>query len=158
MEAACPLQEHWPPQRTEAIRQQLGLTVRRCRVLPWRKNPSRCEGVAGPRRNVSVPERGPDGRNRFCLLPGSVDFPIYEKDEEPADRPLNTRRSPSQWRDGRADWGDRFEVCYQYDLAVTAMKLGLVPSGTTSPRSMFKAFEIAGYGKDEVETVRPGHG
>jgi len=80
MEAAGPLAKNIGPERTEAIRQQLGLGLGDAAFFLGGK-PKAFEGVAGRARNVIGEELGLTDLNRFAFA-WIVDFPIYEKDEE----------------------------------------------------------------------------
>ena len=80
MEAAGPLAKNIGPERTEAIRQQLGLGVGDAAFFLGGK-PHSFEAVAGRARNVIGEELNLTEQNRFAFA-WIVDFPIYEKDEE----------------------------------------------------------------------------
>ena len=150
MEAAGPLAKNIGPERTEAIRQQLGLDVGDAAFFLGGK-PKAFEGVAGRARNVIGEELGLTDKNRFAFA-WIVDFPIYEKDEETGK--IDFEHNPFSMPQGGMDalLGDPLEVLgYQYDLACNGYELvsGAIPNH--KPEIMFKAFEIAGYGKEEVE-------
>ena len=80
MEAAGPLAKNIGPERTEAIRQQLGLGVGDAAFFLGGK-PKAFEAVAGRARNVIGEELGLADKDRFAFC-WIVDFPIYEKDDE----------------------------------------------------------------------------
>ena len=150
MEAAGPLAKNIGPERTEAIRQQLGLTVGDAAFFLGGK-PKSFEGVAGRARNVIGAELGLTDENRFAFA-WIVDFPIYEKDEETGK--IDFEHNPFSMPQGGMDalMGDPLEVLgYQYDLACNGYELVSGAIRNHKPEIMFKAFEIAGYGKDEVE-------
>ncbi len=150
MEAAGPLAKNIGPERTEAIRQQLGLDVGDAAFFLGGK-PKSFEGVAGRARNVIGAELGLTDENRFAFA-WIVDFPIYEKDEETGK--IDFEHNPFSMPQGGMDalMGDPLEVLgYQYDLACNGYELVSGAIRNHKPEIMFKAFEIAGYGKDEVE-------
>ena len=150
MEAAGPLAKNIGPARTEAIRQQLGLSVGDAAFFLGGK-PKAFEGVAGRARNVIGTELGLTDENRFAFA-WIVDFPIYEKDEETGK--IDFEHNPFSMPQGGMDalMGDPLEVLgYQYDLACNGYELVSGAIRNHKPEIMFKAFEIAGYGKDEVE-------
>ncbi|SFS95513.1 aspartyl-tRNA synthetase [Sulfitobacter marinus] len=150
MEAAGPLAKNIGPERTEAIRQQLGLSVGDAAFFLGGK-PKAFEGVAGRARNVIGSELGLTDENRFAFA-WIVDFPIYEKDEESGK--IDFEHNPFSMPQGGMDalMGDPLEVLgYQYDLACNGYELVSGAIRNHKPEIMFKAFEIAGYGKDEVE-------
>ncbi|WP_340240202.1 aspartate--tRNA ligase [Sulfitobacter pontiacus] len=149
-EAAGPLAKNIGPERTEAIRQQLGLDVGDAAFFLGGK-PKSFEGVAGRARNVIGAELGLTDENRFAFA-WIVDFPIYEKDEETGK--IDFEHNPFSMPQGGMDalMGDPLEVLgYQYDLACNGYELVSGAIRNHKPEIMFKAFEIAGYGKDEVE-------
>jgi aspartyl-tRNA synthetase len=150
MEAAGPLAKNIGPERTEAIRQQLGLKVGDAAFFLGGK-PKAFEGVAGRARNVIGTELGLTDENRFAFA-WIVDFPIYEKDAETGK--IDFEHNPFSMPQGGMDalLGDPLEVLgYQYDLACNGYELVSGAIRNHKPEIMFKAFEIAGYGKDEVE-------
>ncbi len=149
-EAAGPLAKNIGPERTEAIRQQLGLEVGDAAFFLGGK-PKTFEAVAGRARNVIGEELGLTDMNRFAFA-WIVDFPIYEKDEESGK--IDFEHNPFSMPQGGMDalLGDPLEVLgYQYDLACNGYELVSGAIRNHRPEIMFKAFEIAGYGKDEVE-------
>jgi len=149
MEAAGPLAKNIGPERTEAIRQQLGLGVGDAAFFLGGK-PKAFETVAGRARNVIGEELGLTEMDRFAFA-WIVDFPIYEKDEESGK--IDFEHNPFSMPQGgmAALEGDPLEVLgYQYDLACNGYELVSGAIRNHRPEIMFKAFEIAGYGEDEV--------
>ncbi|KAA2314189.1 aspartate--tRNA ligase [Pseudooceanicola sediminis] len=150
MEAAGPLAKNIGPERTEAIRQQLGLGVGDAAFFLGGK-PKSFEAVAGRARNVIGEELGLTDKDRFAFA-WIVDFPIYERDEETGK--LDFEHNPFSMPQGGMDalMGDPLDVRgYQYDLACNGYELVSGAIRNHKPEIMFKAFEIAGYGKEEVE-------
>ncbi|WP_298676921.1 aspartate--tRNA ligase [uncultured Lentibacter sp.] len=150
MEAAGPLAKNIGPERTEAIRQQLGLGVGDAAFFLGGK-PKAFESVAGRARNVIGEELGLTDKDRFAFC-WIVDFPIYEKDEESGK--IDFEHNPFSMPQGGLEAlnGDPLKVLgYQYDLACNGYELVSGAIRNHKPEIMFKAFEIAGYGKDEVE-------
>ena len=149
MEAAGPLAKNIGPERTEAIRQQLGLDVGDAAFFLGGK-PKAFETVAGKARTVIGDELGLTEKDRFAFA-WIVDFPIYEKDEETGR--IDFEHNPFSMPQGgmAALEGDPLEVLgYQYDLACNGYELVSGAIRNHKPEIMFKAFEIAGYGEDEV--------
>ncbi|AXI40795.1 aspartate--tRNA ligase [Sulfitobacter sp. SK011] len=149
MEAAGPLAKNIGPERTEAIREQLGLNVGDAAFFLGGK-PKAFEGVAGRARNVIGEDLGLTDKNRFAFA-WIVDFPIYEKDEETGK--IDFEHNPFSMPQGGMDalQGDPLEVLgYQYDLACNGYELVSGAIRNHKPEIMFKAFEIAGYGEEEV--------
>ena len=150
MEAAGPLAKNIGPERTEAIRQQLGLGVGDAAFFLG-GTPKAFEAVAGKARVEIGNELGLTDLNRFAFA-WIVDFPIYERDEETGK--IDFEHNPFSMPQGGMDAldGNPEDVLgYQYDLACNGYELVSGAIRNHRPEIMFKAFEIAGYGKDEVE-------
>ena len=149
MEAAGPLAKNIGPERTEAIRQQLGLGVGDAAFFLGGK-PRAFEAVAGRARNVIGAELGLTDEDRFAFA-WVVDFPIYERDEETGK--IDFEHNPFSMPQGgmEALQGDPLDVLgYQYDLACNGYELVSGAIRNHRPEIMFKAFEIAGYDEAEV--------
>lgn len=149
MEAAGPLAKNIGPERTEAIRQQLGLNVGDAAFFLGGK-PKAFEKVAGKARDVIGEELNLTDKERFAFA-WIVDFPIYEKDEETGK--IDFEHNPFSMPQGGMDalLGDPLEVKgYQYDLACNGYELVSGAIRNHKPEIMFKAFEIAGYDESEV--------
>ncbi|TDE36678.1 aspartate--tRNA ligase [Antarcticimicrobium sediminis] len=149
VEAAGPLAKNIGPERTEAIRQQLGLGLGDAAFFLGGK-PAGFEAVAGRARNVIGEELGLTDKERFAFC-WVVDFPMYEKDEETGK--IDFSHNPFSMPQGGRDVldGDPLEVLgYQYDLACNGYELVSGAIRNHRPEIMFKAFELAGYGEDEV--------
>ena len=150
MEAAGPLAKNIGPERTEAIRQQLELGVGDAAFFLGGK-PKTFQTVAGKARTVIGEELGLTEQDRFAFA-WIVDFPIYQEDEESGK--LDFDHNPFSMPKGgmEALEGDPLTVTgYQYDLACNGYELVSGAIRNHKPEIMFKAFEIAGYGKEEVE-------
>jgi aspartyl-tRNA synthetase len=150
MEAAGPLAKNIGPERTEAIRQQLGLGVGDAAFFLGGK-PKEFEAVAAKARVEVGNELGLTEEDRFAFA-WIVDFPIYERDEETGE--IDFEHNPFSMPQGGMEAlnGDPLKVLgYQYDLACNGYELVSGAIRNHRPEIMFKAFEIAGYGKDEVE-------
>ena len=149
MEAAGPLAKNIGPERTEAIREQLGLGVGDAAFFLGGK-PKAFEAVAGRARVVIGDELGLTETDRFAFA-WIVDFPIYERDEESGK--IDFEHNPFSMPQGgmAALDGDPLEVLgYQYDLACNGYELVSGAIRNHKPEIMFKAFEIAGYDEAEV--------
>ena len=149
MEAAGPLAKNIGPERTEAIREQLGLGVGDAAFFLGGK-PKAFESVAGRARTVIGDELNLTDKDRFAFA-WIVDFPIYERDDETGK--IDFEHNPFSMPQGGLDAlnGDPLQVMgYQYDLACNGYELVSGAIRNHKPEIMFKAFEIAGYGADEV--------
>ncbi|MGV6805713.1 MAG: aspartate--tRNA ligase [Ruegeria sp.] len=150
-EAAGPLAKNIGPERTEAIRQQLGLGKGDAAFFLGGK-PKAFEKVAGKARDVIGEELGLTEKDRFAFA-WIVDFPIYEKDEETGE--IDFEHNPFSMPQGgmEALLGDPLEVRgFQYDLACNGYELVSGAIRNHKPEIMLKAFELAGYGEDEVKS------
>ena len=148
-EPAGPLAKNIGPERTEAIRKQLGLGIGDAAFFLGGK-PKTFEAVAGRARTVIGEELGLTDTDRFAFA-WIVDFPIYEKDEETGK--IDFEHNPFSMPQGgmEALQGDPLDVLgYQYDLACNGYELVSGAIRNHRPEIMFKAFEIAGYDEDEV--------
>ena len=149
MEAAGPLAKNIGPERTEAIRQQLGLDVGDAAFFLGGK-PKTFEAVAGRARNVIGEELNLTDKNRFAFA-WIVDFPIYEQDAETGK--IDFEHNPFSMPQGgmEALEVDPLAVLgYQYDLSCNGYELVSGAIRNHKPEIMFKAFEIAGYDESEV--------
>ena len=149
MEAAGPLAKNIGPERTEAIRQQLGLDVGDAAFFLGGK-PKAFEAVAGRARNVIGEELNLTDKNRFAFA-WIVDFPIYEQDAETGK--IDFEHNPFSMPQGgmEALEGDPLAgLGYQYDLSCNGYELVSGAIRNHKPEIMFKAFEIAGYDESEV--------
>ena len=151
MEAAGPLAKNIGPERTEAIRQQLGLGVGDAAFFLGGK-PKAFEKVAGKARDVIGDELNLTEKDRFAFA-WIVDFPIYEQDEETG--AIDFEHNPFSMPQGGMEAlnGNPLDVRgYQYDLACNGYELVSGAIRNHKPEIMLKAFELAGYGADEVKS------
>jgi len=153
MEAAGPLAKNIGPERTEAIRQQLGLGVGDAAFFLGGK-PSAFEAVAGKARDVIWAETqdNDDWKNefRFCWI---VDFPMYEADEETG--ALDFSHNPFSMPQGGMEALETMEpldiLGYQYDIVCNGVELSSGAVRNHRPEIMYKAFEIVGHSKEFVD-------
>ena len=149
VEAAGPLAKNIGAERTEAIRIQLNLGVGDAAFFLAGK-PTSFEAVAGRARVTIGNELNLVDNNRFAFA-WIVDFPMYEKDTET--RKVDFSHNPFSMPQGgiQALDGDPLEVLgYQYDLTCNGYELLSGAIRNHKLEIMIKAFELAGYGEDEV--------
>ncbi len=137
------------PERTEAIRLQLGLGTGDAAFFLGGK-PEAFEPTAGRARNEIGRELDLTETDTFRFA-WIVDFPLYEKTD---DGRIDFSHNPFSMPQGglEALSGDPLKVLgYQYDLACNGYELLSGAIRNHRPEIMFKAFELAGYPASEVE-------
>ena len=150
-EAAGPIARNLGPERTEAIRQQLGLKVGDAAFFVG-GDPSSFYKFAGSARTKVGTELGlvAEGRFDFCWI---VDFPMFEFNEE--SNHVDFSHNPFSMPQGELEalnTKDPLDVlAFQYDIVVNGVELSSGAVRNHRPDVMLKAFEIAGYSADEVE-------
>ncbi len=149
LDAAGPIAKNIGPERTEALRAQLGLKAGDAAFF-LAGAPATFEAVAGRARNEIGKELKltREGEFRFAWI---VDFPMFEKTDEGR---IDFSHNPFSMPQGgmAALSGDPLQVhAYQYDLACNGYELISGGIRNHTPEIMFRAFEIAGYARSEVE-------
>ena len=150
MEAAGPLAKNIGPERTEAIRQQLGLGSGDAAFFLGGK-PSSFIDVAGRARNQIGIDLGLTDQDRFdfCWI---VDFPMYEVDD---DGKLDFSHNPFSMPQGGLEAlenQDPLEVLgYQYDIVCNGIELSSGAIRNHKPEIMYKAFELVGHSQEFVD-------
>ena len=149
IEAAGPIAKALGPERTEALRQQLGLGLGDAAFFLGGK-PETFEGIAGRARNVIGEELGLTDKDSFRFA-WIVDFPMYEKTDEGK---IDFSHNPFSMPQGGLEAlnGDPLKVyAYQYDLACNGYEVISGGIRNHKPEIMYKAFELAGYPNSEVD-------
>ena len=148
-EAAGPIAKNIGPERTEAIRAQLGLGAGDAAFF-LAGRPETFEPVAAKARVEIGRELGLSETDSFRFA-WIVDFPMFEKgDDGRIDFSHNPFSMPQGGMEALA--GDPLAVrAYQYDLACNGYELISGGIRNHTPEIMFRAFEIAGYPAAEVE-------
>jgi aspartyl-tRNA synthetase len=151
MEAAGPVAKALGPERTEAIRQQLGLGEGDAAFF-LAGAPAKFEAVAGKARNVIGTELKLTDEDRFdfCWI---VDFPMYEKD--PDTGKLDFSHNPFSMPQGgleALETQDPLDVLgFQYDIVCNGVELSSGAVRNHKPEIMYEAFRIVGYDKAYVD-------
>ena len=154
-EAKGPLAKNIGPERSEAIRQQLGLKAGDAAFFLAGK-PSEFVSVAGQARNVIADELKLADKDAFELC-WIIDFPMYEWDEENkkvefGHNPFSMPQGGLEALNNASSDEDYLAIkAYQYDLVCNGYELGSGAIRNHRPDLMYKAFEIAGYGPEVVE-------
>ncbi|MDA0578704.1 MAG: aspartate--tRNA ligase [Verrucomicrobia bacterium] len=91
---------------------------------------------------------------RFCWI---VDFPMYERDAETGKVAFshNPFSMPQGGMDALLNQDPLTILAFQYDIVCNGVELSSGAIRNHRPDVMLKAFEIAGYGREEVETRFP---
>ncbi|MEO7240342.1 MAG: aspartate--tRNA ligase [Sphingomicrobium sp.] len=91
----------------------------------------------------------------FCWI---VDFPMFEYDEE--SKKIDFSHNPFSMPQGELEaleTKDPLDIlAWQYDIVCNGVELSSGAIRNHRPDIMYKAFEIAGYSRDEVDTNFPG--
>jgi aspartyl-tRNA synthetase len=142
---AGPIAKNIGPERTDAIRNQLGLGVGdACFFVAGR--PEKFYKFAGDARNKVGEELNLTAKDRFefCWI---VDFPMYEWNEE--DKKVDFSHNPFSMPQGgleALETKDPLDIlAYQYDIVCNGVELSSGAIRNHRPEVMKKAFEIAGY-------------
>ena len=151
MEAAGPVAKALGPERTEAIRTQLGLGEGDAAFFLGGQ-PAKFEAVAGRGAHRHRAGARADGRGPVRLR-WIVDFPMYERTRTPASSTSATTPSRCR-RAGWRRWRRRTPLDvlgYQYDIVCNGVELSSGAVRNHKPEIMYKAFEIVGYDRAFVD-------
>ncbi|MEM6413353.1 MAG: aspartate--tRNA ligase [Pseudomonadota bacterium] len=154
-EAKGPLAKNIGPERSQAIREQLGLKAGDAAFFLAGK-PSEFLAVAAKARNVVADELKLSDTEQFALA-WVVDFPMYEWDEdnkkvEFGHNPFSMPQGGLEALNAASSDEDYLAIkAFQYDLVCNGYELGSGAIRNHKADIMYKAFDIAGYGKDVVE-------
>jgi aspartyl-tRNA synthetase len=154
---AGPVAKNVGPERTTAMREQLGLKVGDA-VFFVAGKPKDFVKFAGPARNKVGAELGLVAKDRFdfCWI---VDFPMFEWNEE--DKKIDFSHNPFSMPNMdveeflKLDAGDQEKIlgikAIQYDIVCNGIELSSGAIRNHRPEVMKKAFAIAGYPEDVLE-------
>jgi aspartyl-tRNA synthetase len=108
--------------------------------------------LAGAARTRTGEELGliEEGVFKFCWI---VDFPMFEYDEE--NKKVDFSHNPFSMPQGEMEALETMDpldiLAWQYDIVCNGVELSSGAIRNHKPEIMYKAFEIAGYTKEEVE-------
>ncbi|TPQ34784.1 aspartate--tRNA ligase [Bradyrhizobium guangdongense] len=149
-EGAGPLANNIGPERTAAIRAQLGLNAGDAAFFVA-GDPDKFWKFSGLARNKVGEELNLTDKDRFELA-WIVDFPMYEYNEE--DKKVDFSHNPFSMPQGGLDalkGQDPLTIkAFQYDITCNGYEIASGGIRNHVPEAMVKAFEIAGYGEQEV--------
>ena len=155
-EGAGPVAKNIGPERTTALRDQLGLKDGDA-VFFAAGQPKDFASFAGAARlrigdELELCEKD---TFRFCWI---VDFPMFEWNEQ--DKKIDFSHNPFSMPQGGLEAlnaKDPLDIlAYQYDIVCNGTELSSGAIRNHVPEIMLRAFEIAGYGRDEVEAEFSG--
>ena len=151
MEAAGPVAKALGPERTEALREQLGLGEGDAAFFLAGK-PSSFQPVAAKAR-VEIGRElklADEDRFEFCWI---VDFPMYELDEETGK--LDFSHNPFSMPQGGLEalrTQPHLDVLgYQYDIVCNGVELSSGAVRNHKPELMYEAFKVVGYSPEYVD-------
>ncbi len=149
-EGAGPLANNIGPERTAAIRAQLGLNDGDAAFFVA-GDPDKFWKFAGLARTKLGEELNLIDRDRFELA-WIVDFPMYEYNEE--DKKVDFSHNPFSMPQGGLEalnGQDPLTIkAFQYDITCNGYEIASGGIRNHRPEAMVKAFEIAGYGEKDV--------
>ncbi len=151
-EGAGPVARSLGPERTEALRAALGLGDGDA-VFFVAGVPSAFSPFASAARLKIGEELGLTAKEcfEFCWI---TDFPMYERDEETGQ--IDFSHNPFSMPQGgltALEQQDPLEIrAHQYDIVCNGVELSSGAIRNHRPDIMYKAFAIAGYSAEEVET------
>ncbi len=150
-DAAGPIAKNIGGERSEAIRNQLGLELGDA-VFFAAGDPKKFASFAGEARTRAGEEAGLINENafEFCWI---VDFPFYEWDEEA--KKVEFSHNPFSMPKGGLEALENEDPltinAMQYDMVCNGFELASGGIRNHLPETMVKAFEIAGMSKQTVE-------
>ena len=149
---AGPIARNLGAERTDAIRDQLGLKVGDAAFFVG-GDPKSFHKFAGSARTKVGTDLELVDENRFDFV-WIVDFPMYEWSDE--EKKVDFSHNPFSMPQGELEAlnkNDPLEIlAYQYDIVCNGYELCSGAIRNHRPDIMVRAFEIAGYSKEQVET------
>jgi aspartyl-tRNA synthetase len=147
---AGPIAKNIGPERTEAIKAQLGLATGDAAFFVAGV-PAKFYKFAGEARTKAGTELGIVASDRFdfCWI---VDFPMYEWNED--DKKIDFSHNPFSMPQGGLEALENQDPltinAYQYDIVCNGVELSSGAIRNHKPEVMKKAFEIAGYSEEVI--------
>ncbi len=158
-----PIAKFLPQAALEAMIEKCGLRPGDAVFFSADAKPERAALLAGHTRTRLARDLGliDDKEFRFCWI---VDFPMYEwnEDEKRIDFSHNPFSMPQYDREKflALDKADKDTIlglkAFQYDIVCNGIELSSGAIRNHDPEVMLKAFEIAGYAREETETKFAG--
>ena len=155
IDAAGPLAKNIGEEKSEIIRKQLNLNIGDAAFFLGGK-PSNFDAFSA-RARIHIGNQLKLINEEVFAFAWIVDFPMYEKDEE--EGTIDFSHNPFSMPQGgiNALMGDSLKVKgYQYDLACNGYELLSGAIRNHELDTLYKAFELAGYSKNEVSSKFQG--
>ena len=155
IDAAGPLAKNIGEEKSEIIRKQLNLNIGDAAFFLGGK-PSNFDAFSA-RARIHIGNQLKLINEEVFAFAWIVDFPMYEKDEE--EGTIDFSHNPFSMPQGgiNALMGDPLKVKgYQYDLACNGYELLSGAIRNHELDTLYKAFELAGYSKNEVSSKFQG--
>ncbi|WP_395447312.1 aspartate--tRNA ligase [Aminobacter sp. UC22_36] len=151
LEGAGPIAKNIGEERTEAIRQQLGLSDGDAAFFVA-GDPKKFVSFAGAARTRAGEELNLVDRERFELC-WIIDFPFYEwlEEEKKIDFAHNPFSMPQGGLDALNNQDPLTIKAYQYDMVCNGFEIASGSIRNQLPELMVKAFELTGKSREEVE-------
>jgi len=150
LQGAGPLANNIGPERTAAIRTQLGLNEGDAAFFVA-GDPDKFWKFSGLARTKLGEELNLIDKDRFELA-WIVDFPMYEYNEE--DKKIDFSHNPFSMPQGGLEALQTLDPltikAFQYDITCNGYEIASGGIRNHRPEAMVKAFEIAGYGEKDV--------
>ena len=151
-EGKGPIARNLESERSRAIRDQLGLTNGDSVFFVANLDEVLASKFAGQVRNRVCDELGLLTKDsyEFCWI---VDYPMYEKNIETGEVEFshNPFSMPQGGMEALINKDPLDILAYQFDIVCNGVELSSGAIRNHRPEIMYKAFEIAGYGKEVVE-------
>ncbi|MEL6783630.1 MAG: aspartate--tRNA ligase [Pseudomonadota bacterium] len=151
IEAAGPIAKNIGPERTEALRQQIGAEIGDA-VFFAAGDPAKFASFAGAARTKAGEEAGLIDENRFAFC-WIVDFPFYEWDEDK--KKVEFGHNPFSMPKGGIDALNKEDPltidAMQYDMVCNGYEIASGGIRNHLPETMVKAFEVTGLDQQTVE-------
>ncbi len=150
--AGGPIAKNLGEEKTRELREQLGLGDNDGVFFAAGKASDAAKLAGAARTKVAQDlDLIKGGEFKFCWI---VDFPMYEYDE--VEKTVDFSHNPFSMPQGgleALESQDPLDVLgYQYDIVCNGVELSSGAIRNHKPEIMYKAFEIAGYSKEDVET------
>ncbi|MGI4877302.1 MAG: aspartate--tRNA ligase [Janthinobacterium lividum] len=150
-EPGGPIAKNLGPERMAAIVAQLGLGPDDG-VFFAADKPLKAAKLAGLARTKVGEDLGliEQGSFKFCWI---VDFPMFEYDEDA--KKVDFSHNPFSMPQGELEALEMMDpldiLAFQYDIVCNGIELSSGAIRNHKPEIMYKAFEIAGYSRDDVD-------